>query len=317
MPRRIACIVLVFACVHLARAATPANEPLPTEDDLRQLFKAGDYQPLVLKATRILQLKGDAAKKYKRYDILMLKGEAQLRLKQLPGAIESFAAAAKEAKEPKEVNLAAALEILVRKSPGGKYILKGLPGSPPDQYDIADEQGRKRAFEALYSDEASAAGPKIKAAENAQSLPPILDGLKVVSRLRILELIAKGTDEKTTDSAKELGVHAAKLMTAAVDGLRRDVQIISARANSTIRSTNPQSGTTAGYQQRGLWPADTKALREYINTADQITQAAKDLQTATKAEGLANVAAASEKVAAEAQALLDTDFSTQRGGTKR
>src|SRR5882724_3533710 len=116
----VVCFVTGFAWA--VRAAGP--EAPPSEAQLQQMFKDGDFQGVALKATRVLQIKGEAAKGYNRPKVLMLKGEAQLRLKQVSQALDAFAAAAKEASDPKEAATATATEMLVRKSPGLKYTVR-------------------------------------------------------------------------------------------------------------------------------------------------------------------------------------------------
>src|SRR5678816_2907786 len=101
------CVCAVFSWA--VRADGP--EGPASEAQLQQMFKDGDYQGVALKATRVLQIKGEAAKGYNRAKILMLKAEAQLRLKQVSQALEAFAAAAKETTDPKEAATATATEM--------------------------------------------------------------------------------------------------------------------------------------------------------------------------------------------------------------
>jgi hypothetical protein len=278
------------------------------------MFKDGDYQGVALKATRVLQIKGDAAKGYNRPKILMLKAESQLRLKQVSQALEALGAAAKEATDPKDAATATATELLVRKSPGLKYTIRPKGGGKPETLDILDEAQRKQAMEALYADEAALAAPKIKAAENAKTMPAIIEALKTVSHLGALEQVATGSDEKTAASAKELGTHAQSLMTDAVRSIANDVQKLNLSANSVTR----QSDGNGGYimVKRGLSPQDTRALRADVDTGGKIADAAKELATVTKVTSLAAVATDANKAVADAQRLLDTDFSTNRTGKR-
>jgi hypothetical protein len=277
------------------------------------MFKAGDFQGVALKATRVLQLKGDAAKGYNRAKVQMLKGEAQLRLKQVSQALDAFGAAAKEATDPKDAALATATETLVRKSPGLKYAVRPKGGGKPEVLDILDEAGRKQAMSALYVDEAALAAPKLKAGESAKTLPIIIEALKTVSRLGALEQAANGTDEKTAASAKELGTHAQTLMTDAVKSIANDVQKIGLSANSVTRQNDPSGGYVM--VKRGLSQVDTRALRADVDNGGKIADAAKELSAVTKVASLAGVASDASKAVADAQRLLDTDWSTTgRGG---
>ncbi|MDB5322864.1 MAG: hypothetical protein JWN40_4495 [Phycisphaerales bacterium] len=293
-------------------AGADGPEAPATEAQLQQMFKDGDFQGLALKATRVLQLKGDAAKAYNRPKVMMLKGEAQLRLKQVSQALDAFAGAAKESTDAKEAATATATEMLVRKSPGLKYTVRPKGGGKSESLDILDEAGRKQAMSALYADEAAIAAPKIKAGESAKTLPIIIEALKTVSRLGALEQAATGSEEKTTASAKELGTHAQTLMTEAVRSIAADVQKIGLSANSVTR----QSDGNGGYLmvKRGLSPVDTRALRADVDNGGKIADAAKELSAVTKVASLGAVASDATRAVADAQRLLDTDFSTARGG---
>jgi hypothetical protein len=205
--------------------------------------------------------------------------------------------------------------MLVRKSPGLKYTVRPKGGGKPETLDILDEAQRKQALAALYADEEAAAAPKIKAAENAKTMPIIIEGLKTVSKLGMLEQVVNGSDEKTAAAAKELGTHAQTLMTDAVRSISGDVQKLTLSANSVTR----QSDGNGGYimVKRGLSPVETRALRSDVDTGSKIADAAKELSAVTKVASLAAVATDANKAVADAQRLLDTDFSTTRGPMKR
>jgi hypothetical protein len=177
--------------------------------------------------------------------------------------------------------------------------------------DILDDAQRKQAMAALYADEQAAAAPKIKAAENAKTLPVIIEGLKTVWRLGMLEQVVNGSDEKTAAAAKELGTHAQTLMTDAVRSIANDVQKIGLSANSVMRQSDGNGGWIMA--KRGLSPQDTRALRADADNGGKIADAAKELATVTKVTTLAAVATDANKAVADAQRLLDTDFSPNRG----
>jgi hypothetical protein len=311
--RLILCCALIRSSSWAAAADAP--EAPATEAQLQQMFKAGDFQGVALKATRVLQLKGDAAKGYNRAKVQMLKGEAQLHLKQVSPALDAFAAAAKEATDPKDAALATATDMLVRKSPGLKYTVRPRGGGKPEVLDILDEAGRKQALAALYAEEAAAAAPKLKAAESAKLLPVIIDALKALTHLGALEQAANGTDEKTAASAKELGTHAQALMNEAVQSIANDVQKIGLSANSVTRQNDPNGGYVM--VKRGLSQVDTRALRADVTNGGKIADAAKELSAVTKVASLTAVASDASKAVADAQRLLDTDWSSPRGTMKR
>src|SRR5689334_4614100 len=68
-----------------ANAGVGANA-LPTTDEIHELFKDQKYKETLQRLSRVLALKGEAAKAYDRHDLLRLRGETQLKLKDVTGA---------------------------------------------------------------------------------------------------------------------------------------------------------------------------------------------------------------------------------------
>ena len=90
------------AATHSRAADAPAgksdltaNDALPTRTEMREAFDAGDYPRTLQQVARALAVKGDAARDYDRYDLLILKAEAHLRLKNTAAAAAAFDEAAK------------------------------------------------------------------------------------------------------------------------------------------------------------------------------------------------------------------------------
>ena len=174
------CLIAALTFAIEARAADP--EPLPTPEQLHKLFNDGQYQPLLQKLVRVLQLKGTAAQGYDRIDLLMLRGEVFLRLKQQPKAIESFDAALTEIAaadpkspvDPKVAAVARATELLVKQSKQYVYTPKtmkvGVPSQPVSVLDMAQ---RKAGFAALLADMTADLTPKAKAAKSANRWCPL------------------------------------------------------------------------------------------------------------------------------------------------
>src|SRR4051812_1399303 len=86
--------ILLVAAAPWTAVAQP--EALPSQADLHKLFKDGQYQPLLQKLSRVLQLKGAAAAPYDHVDLTVLRGETFLQLRQQSKAVEQFQAAMKE-----------------------------------------------------------------------------------------------------------------------------------------------------------------------------------------------------------------------------
>src|SRR5438874_1549053 len=73
----------------------PVGNELPAIEQLKSQL-ATQPQEVLKSASKLLALKGDAAKAYDRYELLSLRGEAALRTKANTMAVEAFAAAGKE-----------------------------------------------------------------------------------------------------------------------------------------------------------------------------------------------------------------------------
>jgi hypothetical protein len=304
--------VLVWCALACCQLSARAQADAGAEAELQQMLKDGQYQPAIQRASRALALKGESAKSVNRAKVYMLKGEAQLHLKQGAQAIDSFAGAAREAKDPKDAALATATEALVRKSAGGKYTVRSKTGDKPQVIDILDEEGRKKAFAALYEEESALAAPRIKAGESAKVLPAIVDALKVVMRLGAIEQAAFGTDEKTAATAKNLGAHAQKLLQDALLGISGEVKQVSARANRQTRQKDTASGSWVMVKE-GLSPVDSRLLRADMYHSDQVAAAAQPFAAVTNVAALGDVSSEAVRISADAQKLLDTDWNPGRG----
>src|SRR4051794_34839746 len=75
-------ILVSIVLLSITAFAQPQTEPLPTMQELQQLRDQKQWQPLLQKLGRVTQLKGNAGQSYDRYELLMMKGEAHLQLKQ-------------------------------------------------------------------------------------------------------------------------------------------------------------------------------------------------------------------------------------------
>ena len=99
-------LIILFALLTsfqsaFAQGAAPAQ--VSSFEDLKKLYEQKQYGEVVKEATRIMRLKSDAARGFDRYDVLMLKGDAQIQLKQGAQATEAFSLAQKETTDPKKL----------------------------------------------------------------------------------------------------------------------------------------------------------------------------------------------------------------------
>ena len=137
-PRGACRLVAVWAFAVIGAVGLPAPaaraepEPLPTQEELHQLYDQQKYPQVLQKLARVMVLKGVPAKAFDHHDLLRLKGETQLRLKATAAAEQAFNEAAKEAPDPNAAALDLATEILIHRAQGGQYMPKPREkGKPP------------------------------------------------------------------------------------------------------------------------------------------------------------------------------------------
>jgi nitrogen regulatory protein PII len=179
--------------------------------------------------------------------------------------------------------------------------------------DIRDPLTRKAALEAMFDDDWQAIEPQLKTAADAKSIPPILPAIDAITRLRPLDVAAAGTDQRTSESAAKLVDHAKKLMTAALDQMKKRIDDISDAANTESVSTQTifMQGIASQVQTRtkqGLTDRNIRELRDMISTCQKITPAAQTLANAGTKVDIQDVLSESDEVQSKAKDLLDTRF---------
>ena len=250
--------VFVLCCTLVATTGIRAAEPegLPSADDLHKLYDAKEYQPLVQKLTRVLQLKGNAAQAYDRVDMLMLRGEALMQLKQQAPAVEAFDAAAKEATNPQqkgttykpdEIAKARATALLVHQARLFSYTPRHVEaGQKPEPIPLSDPARRPDAFKALLADQQADLTPKAKAAAHATSLGPIIQLIRGLGDLRAVEQMATSATKQSDALLVDLAEQAHKLMDAEVDRLAPATDTISKNAHTKTKHTSIQRDSDEG-----------------------------------------------------------------------
>src|ERR1051325_2735669 len=98
-----------------------ADEGMLTQDEIKKLVDAGQYKDALKGMSRVLALKGQAAVGYDRFELLMMKAECQLQVKDSTGALATLTEAKKEAFGQRNFDKLAeptALTYLIQKSSG-------------------------------------------------------------------------------------------------------------------------------------------------------------------------------------------------------
>jgi hypothetical protein len=309
-----------LAVPRAARADSPvaAAEALPSGEQLHQLFKDKQYAVLLQKLSRVLQLRGDAARTYDRIDLLLLKVEAHLQLKEQSLAIAAATAAVKAIDEDhtdlKQAAVARATEKLLKQTHGYTFTPRTAPrGQIPQPISLLDVDRRADCFAAMFNDAKFDIASKMRAAKSAKTLVPIIDAIKAVGELRTLELAAYGKDEQSVAQLDGLANQAKDLMAKAVKDLKaqadkdhdRANDVLPVRIDARVGASNAQL-----YYKKGLEGDMLRELNKIIAESEAIADAARQFADISKAaaEGFGEVQEAAEKVAKSAKATLEDDY---------
>src|SRR2546423_2177900 len=215
--------------------SAPRGAPLPTTQQIQQMLDSKQYPEVLKDSQRMLTLKGAAAKDVDKYDVLMLRAEAQLQLKQQGPAVESYNKAIKQTSDPTKAGVPKAMVTLIQKSKAFMYTPKPSndPTHPGAPLNILDPKERKIALKALFDDEWKPTQAKIDALKKKgnSSLTPIIEASGLAGEMRGLEIAATGTDAQTSTALSDLTDNASRLMTDYLDRSTKRVEDVDRAAN--------------------------------------------------------------------------------------
>jgi hypothetical protein len=242
--------------------------------------------------------KDPAANEYDRYELLMLKGESHLQLRQAKPAADAFAAAAKETDDQNHAAIARATQRLVRDAKGMKIQRKsaGKGDRGPQSVDLLDRDKRGEAFSIVYDDARTAAEPTVKVALRARTLPPIAEALELLDGLADLEVATTGGVAANEATRQDLGERASSLIEKELERMEKDVADIRTSAEEIVKEVYSDSlinggagnASSATAFRRGLSKQDRLDLTEAIQMCKKIIPTAESLAGATS-RNLANV----------------------------
>ncbi len=266
-----------------AVAAVPPVAPTPPavaeiQNDLAQK----QYAAAIRAASKLLALRGDAASGFSRFQVTMLKGDAQVGSRAMAAARTTYHDALRETRDPHEKALATWTAELFRQAKGTTYVphVAGPGAANNGPIDLIDPEGRKAGFAALLDDQLSVLSPQLKQAAGSPSLPQILPVVKQVQSLAELDEIASGTDARTAAAAATLLDHARNLMANALKGMWTRTGDIYSSATQTVTGSggtvlvNGQPVPQTITSQNGLSNSDVNELRAMIDTCGKISDAA-------------------------------------------
>ena len=236
-------------------------------DDLRGLIASGKSREALDQINKqLFPTPQDPALKY---ELLMLKGESQLQLKDRMGASTAFRSAVTAAQDPMQIAAARANALIVEKSNMGMYKPRSALSSTP--IDIMQLDARKQAMLAMADDLSKQYKGQIDSALTATSLPPIEKVFTPVADIYFLQTFATGQPGEMDKTLRELGARAFKLMQSAIGTTVERIDYLTQVANSSSSSSQNWNVTRMGLtsQQRD----EVKAMIPFLN---QIRQRASE-----------------------------------------
>ena len=253
-----ALVIALYAAACLVAAAQAAAQSSPPKglDDARAAFDSGDYQACLRKVASLLSSNTVKRDSPERYDLLMLRGECLVRLKQRTPAAEAFEKASAVTKGhgdlPRTAN-ATALAALVKASPDLKY--KPKSRSEGSAIDIVEPGTRREAMAALFEDLKKQLAPDVEKALQDKSLTSTQRRLKQFWELYAVEFAATGAATSTESTLQDLGGHARELIADELDRLVSRLEHLSDLASEPVWGRN-----VMGY--RGLKTSEQNEIRQ-------------------------------------------------------
>lgn len=265
---------LLLLCI--CQLASAQAQPLATPQELQQMFDARQYHTTLQQIARILRARTPAAAAHDTEQLQLLRGECFIRLGDRSSAIRAFTTA--QTSPDHQVALTARANLLmIQASTAMKY------DTGSGTIDITDPQSRKQAMSALFSKELQKAQPAIRAAQNADSLAPILAAVPRLKDLVALEVTATGQDKEIFPQFAAVGARARDLIAAALHTLDGQIATIEHRANEPISASVNGMAWWVNVGRRGLDSPDRAALQDAFNSAQQVRDVALQGQVTSEA----------------------------------
>jgi len=275
-------LILLVAGVSLrGEAPTTQPMPLPTSAELQQMHDAGQYRVCLQQIARVLQLRGDVAKPYDYFALLLLRGDCLLHLEDADTALEAYASAEKSA-DPKQKMEARATIVLMRNSPRLLFTPKAPSESGP--ISVIDHANRKKAMVALHDQLLKEAKPLIEGSLGAHSLIPVLDAAPALIDIDCLEITATGSNAELHPTLLKIGDHTRQMITDELVVIDKRVAKVQASANESA-DIGTYGAWWGGSIRRGLTTDDRASLRNDSNYADHITNVVEQFQQTSRSLG--------------------------------
>jgi hypothetical protein len=214
-----------FILLSLAAATSrAANPPLPTLDEIKQLYNEGDYRGALAASRRIVNLRDDALAGYDRHPVRMILAECQLRLRMVKDAADTLTTADEVAKHNGNVvdaSEARSLAVLIRNSDSHYY--QPLTGTKRERIDILNDATRKSAYLALFADRFDWCKKQQHDSASYESLVPMLKLADSFEDVKALEQQSSGATAQSDALGQQLSSWTGSML---LKGLRGDDKVM-------------------------------------------------------------------------------------------
>jgi hypothetical protein len=288
----ISIVVFVFAALAqpaLAQnkpADTPGPPPLPTMDELRQMYDDGDYQAAIQQIARVMRLRGAPADPYDRDALQLLRGKTLLAMDDPRAAKRAF----EEAQKSQQPDIAMTAHGYVTLLTRSKLSVYTKRSGDKAQISIADPKNQAAAFNALLDDELPAFQKEAAVASKADNLKPAIALVPKMLDLAGVDFAATGKCERVQPIATEVGVHARGLIQNELNAQDQKITAIENMANQLIdtggysRSHRGRGGWwNNDVTRRGLVSDEREDLYELIEYLQKVEDTTKHGQAVAKA----------------------------------
>lgn len=259
----------VLIGVMLVSRLSAAAPPMPTINELQQMYDAGQFHICLQQIARVLPGSARPGSSHDRFQLMLLRGECLMRLGARPDAYRAFQAA-QASPETKTALTARANVLVIEASNRFSYTPPG--GGQP--IDIQDPSSRRKAMAALFDANLQKYRPQIDSATSAPSLGPIIDVVPKLKDLAALEITATGKDAEILPALRAIGARARDLISDALKQVDAQVAQVEQRSDEPIMAQATAGSpwwVTAG--RRGLDTNDRRQLEDAIASADSIYNA--------------------------------------------
>lgn len=302
--------VLLWTSTGLAQTRPSASQPATqnsaaTVSDVSMLVGSGQYAEALRAINRLLPGARGGGTGQDRHELLMLRAEAQLHLKNHDSALitlEDLAQQSEEAADIRGRDQAIAFATLIRRSSNFAYVPKTQ--SDKSALNILEPQSRASAYAALFSDELASLHTQEASAQASKTLAPLLDIAREFAIAQAIERTASGDVKQTSVMARELSKWATTQIESALDN--EDARITRITSD-TGRSSSTGSQRTSG-AKRGLDPDQEQTLTMIVDECRKIPALTQELNKAFGQTDFAATVTRAKAIGERASTVLEGGY---------